>query len=395
MKTYFDVSMFTWNGVFKYPMEICKNAMGIFTSLEKAEDTIKNLKNNSYYSEYFSEDADFPDEMSHISHFEIIEKEHDSCCSDYLTVRYYNIEGAFYGGRLVPEETQFRGRNPEDCKYKPGDIVELIGNDCITPVIIVGMPYTAKWYEEMLSKESIFSREDIEKIYAQGDDVYCVFLPYDDGHDHPKEYNLRPVRTKIPENIELFLEARYEALSCDNRPLESENTKQYPVIQEHGLRLCRFDTAELFQEWLSANISRFNVIPEKINLLTYRFKGLIRDVEFIVRAEEINIEVKCQNSHWDFPVWIFCQVKKNGDKYQNASLETPVDHDTVNDVLSGMFEEFLTFVNTTIKPENYLVFECRKDSFYSAKIVKPDKLAEAVQSELLIGLMKLERMRKD
>lgn len=199
-KPSFCLKAYTYSGKYIYPVKINSIEIGNFTTLEDAESKIKVLLTEAH--------------EHNISHFEIIEKDDKNRESEGLSIRIYTETGEFYNGRMVPYDTPFRGRDPHECRFRLGEIVEMVCNfeDTIFPVIVVGRPYTREWYESKLMKSCNLTQSEVEKFYIQGDDVYCVLFGEEEEHDHPPEYLLRPLRVLVPAKLSRRLKVRYESI---------------------------------------------------------------------------------------------------------------------------------------------------------------------------------------
>lgn len=107
----FQVIIWYYRGELIYPCELIDETLGLFSSLEKAENAIRDLPVESKYQRYYDTDMEYPEEANHISHFVIEEHAQDinAYYTETLTIRYYDEHGRYTGGRTVPENTPLTG----------------------------------------------------------------------------------------------------------------------------------------------------------------------------------------------------------------------------------------------------------------------------------------------
>lgn len=93
----------------------------------------------------------------------------------------------------------FLGREPEDCRFKPGDLVEVCRGDRGTLEIVCSQP---------LSKEciaSILKDEDNSGAHPDYTDDCYMTLNIDGMHDHPSAVDCFPPRFQVPDWLKMGL----------------------------------------------------------------------------------------------------------------------------------------------------------------------------------------------
>lgn len=227
IKSIFELKIIYYLGDLKYPIALKEERVGLFTSVEKAEEKLKALpKDKSRYSDYYEEDKDDPKRSAHIHHFSLQEITLD-CDFRYTTFRIYDEKGEFYNGLLVDPETPFYGRKAGDYKFELGDFVETLIYDKIVVGLICGIPFNKdfpdKWKKSTkLTYKNDFNKaltdEEIDRLYDKtypiyGEDVYFIIYGYDDfSHSHSAEYSLFPLKKQINPRLKKRLMERLEKI---------------------------------------------------------------------------------------------------------------------------------------------------------------------------------------
>jgi len=102
----------------------------------------------------------------------------------------------------------YRGREPEDCRFKPGDLVEVCRGERVTLEVVCTQP---------LSKECIASLlKDKDNLGAHPDytdDCYMT-MNIDGVHDHPSVVDCFPPRFPVPNLIKEGLTKVYTNWNC-------------------------------------------------------------------------------------------------------------------------------------------------------------------------------------
>lgn len=230
IKSIFELKIIYYLGDLKYPIALKEERVGLFTSVEKAEEKLKTLpKDKSRYPNYYEEDKDDPKHNAHIHHFSLQEITLDDDFR-YTTFRIYDEKGEFYNGLLVDPETPFYGRNAGDYKFKTGDFVETLIYDKIVVGLICGIPFNKdfpdKWKKSTkLTYKNDFNKtlteKEIDRLYDKtypiyGEDVYFVIYGYDDfSHSHSAEYSLFPLKKQMNPRLKKRLLERIEKINND------------------------------------------------------------------------------------------------------------------------------------------------------------------------------------
>ena len=209
-----------------YPrFKIKERTDGYFHTLEDAERRISKLvEDDKYYTacdcsyEYYG--------------FIIMEIPFDwqlsGDCSSQRT-RTYLEDGTFFNETKVStigypnyqgDFEPFKGRATEECRFKVGDLVEVLGCNKVSLEVIYSLPPTPAQYNERykqdfeeISKRHPDRSEEERTIYAEhnwdySDDSY-ITLDGDEGympnHSHPAVVDLFPVRRKVSKRLREML----------------------------------------------------------------------------------------------------------------------------------------------------------------------------------------------
>lgn len=154
---------------------------------------------------------------------------------NYVSQRVYGPDGTLIEQHLfcdffTDERDKFRhyrGRLPEQIRFKEGDIVEVLQGDEVTLQVIVGVPPTVEWCYRYalrgLDTKYNPGKTDAEReqwAFEDGymlditDDSYTVIDGPDyDYHSHPDALCIFAPRFPIPANVEQALKGYYEAVA--------------------------------------------------------------------------------------------------------------------------------------------------------------------------------------
>ena len=188
--------------------------IGFFQTKESAEEAlhayIKHEKEccetwgGNYYTDCFGY---FINEVSVYNRYsEVIEDERPNRCYSYTA------DGELNDCAALDELGWYRGRKVKDIRFKEGDIVEIIGFNCLELAIVSAPPPSEDVYKQMAkrakerhSKQSFFMDES--------DDCYLVYtLGEGDTHEHILCFNVfRPTRP-VPAKIAAQLKAKLEEM---------------------------------------------------------------------------------------------------------------------------------------------------------------------------------------
>ncbi|MBR4647461.1 MAG: hypothetical protein IKO75_10150, partial [Bacteroidales bacterium] len=142
MKTVFELTRISTNSKTRYPLRKSQiNSMGLFSTLVKAEAQMihdskgyqesecERLKDIAEKEEYHNDEKRFGHDV--VLAYRITEYELDTevwKCSSTQSVRTYTADGQPNDECLLDAacKRQFKGRTPEQIRFRPGDIVEVI-----------------------------------------------------------------------------------------------------------------------------------------------------------------------------------------------------------------------------------------------------------------------------
>ena len=97
------------------------------------------------------------------------------------------------------------GRDPQECRFSPGDIVEVFYEDCVRLEIIAAYPPSKAFVAE---RQSVEMGADFHFDYS--DDCYLT-LDDNDGHSHVAVENCFPVNAcLLDRGVVERLEERYK-----------------------------------------------------------------------------------------------------------------------------------------------------------------------------------------
>ena len=140
MKTVFELTKITANSKARYPVrKTDTDELGLFSSLYKAQKQMfKEVKECQEYEQErlkdITENEEFRDDEKRFGHdivlaYKIIELELDAkTFEDVQSVRTYTADGQPNDECLLDAacKRQFKGRTPDQIRFRPGDIVEVI-----------------------------------------------------------------------------------------------------------------------------------------------------------------------------------------------------------------------------------------------------------------------------
>jgi hypothetical protein len=189
----------------KYPdFEVHEHTIGYFSSLEKAEQSIKKYNDKHRYPKKFGFRID-----------EYILDDYSYWVSR-KSWRTYLSDGSFWDESIEPSmwyedgkpwKEYFAGRPAEKIHFKKGDLVEVYNGEKVFLLKVGALPHTPE-----VAQQNI---ERIQKKYPnisglvpdnyEPEDMYYVIDRFG-GHDHPIPYSVFPARLKINKKLREQLE---------------------------------------------------------------------------------------------------------------------------------------------------------------------------------------------
>lgn len=108
------------------------------------------------------------------------------------------------------------GRDPHECQFAPGDIVEVFRNDCVTLEIIAGYPPSREFVAD---RQSADMKDDFHFDYS--DDCYVTLdgdAGYMECHNHVPVVNCFPAKTFVlEESISTTLKEAYNNILLNSK----------------------------------------------------------------------------------------------------------------------------------------------------------------------------------
>lgn len=236
MKTVFELTRIETNSKARYPVRKTKTYdLGLFSTLAKAEKRMhRDVKDCQGYEQkrlkYMAEDEEYRKDEKRCGHdvvlaYEIGELELDAELGDETqSVRTYTADGKLNDECLLDSgcKRHFKGRTPDQIRFQPGDIVEVITEwDAELCVVWHAQPTVEdyenkrpKWLEnhkKRCQKWGIEYNEEDAFHWDYTDDSYTVYsLGEGDTHSHPASpIVFRPTKP-VPKSLQAKLKAKYE-----------------------------------------------------------------------------------------------------------------------------------------------------------------------------------------
>lgn len=245
MKTVFELIRIYTNSKTRYPLRKSQiNTMGLFSTLAKAETQMIQDAEGYYESEQerlreIAEKEEYRNDEKRFGHdvvlaYRITEYELDTevwKCSSTQSVRTYTADGKPNDESLLDYqcERHFKGRTPEQIRFQPGDIVEVI-DEWGAELCVVGhaqpttedyASYRKRCWEDCMKdcqkscrdKSVEVKEENCMFHWDYSDDSYLVYsLGEGDTHFHPESPNVfRPTKL-VPKALREKLKAKYEEM---------------------------------------------------------------------------------------------------------------------------------------------------------------------------------------
>lgn len=245
MKTVFELIRIYTNSKTRYPLRKSQtNSMGLFSTLAKAEAQMihdaegyheneqERLKDIAEKEEYRNDEKRFGHDV--VLAYRITEYKLDTevwKCSSTQSVRTYTADGKPNDESLLDYqcERHFKGRTPEQIRFRPGDIVEVI-DEWGAELCVVGhaqpttedyASYRKRCWEDCMKdcqkscrdKSVEVKEENCMFHWDYSDDCYLVYsLGEGDTHFHPESPKVfRPTKS-VPKALREKLKAKYEEM---------------------------------------------------------------------------------------------------------------------------------------------------------------------------------------
>ena len=245
MKTVFELIRIYTNSKTRYPLRKSQiNTMGLFSTLAKAEAQMifdaegyqeseqERLKDIAEKEEYRNDEKRFGHDV--VLAYRITEYKLDSevwKCSSTQSVRTYTADGKPNDESLLDYqcECHFKGRTPEQIRFQPGDIVEVI-DEWGAELCVVGhaQPTTEDYagfrkrcWEDCMKDCQKSCRDKSVEVKEENcifhwdysDDCYLVYsLGEGDTHFHPESPKVFRPTKPVPKALREKLKAKYEEM---------------------------------------------------------------------------------------------------------------------------------------------------------------------------------------
>ena len=245
MKTVFELIRIYTNSKTRYPLRKSQlNTMGLFSTLAKAETQMIQDAEGYYESEQerlrdIAEKEEYRNDEKRFGHdvvlaYRITEYELDTevwKCSSTQSVRTYTADGKPNDESLLDYqcERHFKGRTPEQIRFRPGDIVEVI-DEWGAELCVVGhaqpttedyASYRKRCWEDCMKDCQKSCRDKSVEVKEENcifhwdysDDCYLVYsLGEGDTHFHPESPKVFRPTKPVPKALWEKLKAKYEEM---------------------------------------------------------------------------------------------------------------------------------------------------------------------------------------
>jgi hypothetical protein len=198
----------------QYPsFKVCISRMGIFSTLAKAEQAIKEWVDG--YAKYEGKEEDEHVVVRHhyLFGFFIKEFSFDVCtCGWSQSRRNYLHDGSLLDECLTAEiDDRFLGRTSDRVRYHPGDLVEVLHDDgeTVTLEMVVKPPMTPEEVNEFNLKNKDCKVGTI--LDASCDSYYTLSISgKKNKFSEPEVINVFPLRFQVSDDVGKQLETRYK-----------------------------------------------------------------------------------------------------------------------------------------------------------------------------------------
>ena len=201
-KTLYELQQFSVWGQ-RYPKrKVHLNRIGLFDSLKNAEESMRlyiQAEKEKYKSwghdDYKKECLGYLISSQQVLHCELPD------FSFHPKWWSYNADGEANDHSLATKSGEFYGRPVEKIRFQVGDIVEVLGYDCIELAIVGVLPPTPERYEE-LKQRWLEKHDDCPSLMDESDDCYLVYTIGEcDTHQHIECYKVFPPSKLVPPTI--------------------------------------------------------------------------------------------------------------------------------------------------------------------------------------------------
>ena len=226
MKTIFELVKIITNSKSRYPIrKTQKRVIGFFSTLAKAEKQIhKDAKICQAWEQkllkHIAEEEVYRNDEKLCGHdivlaYKITERELDEEHDENIqSVRTYTADGQPNDECLLDYkcERRFEGRPPEQIRFRPGDIVEVI-NEWQAELCVVAHAQPTKDDYKGFCKHCLERHEEIMFHWDYSDDSYLVeSLGEGDTHFHPQSpFVFHPTKS-ISKALKDKFKAKYEEI---------------------------------------------------------------------------------------------------------------------------------------------------------------------------------------
>ncbi len=251
MKTIFELTKISTNSRARYPIrETDTDRLGLFSTVEKAKkQMLKDVKTCQKCEQErlkdITEDEEYRNDEKRFGHtivlsYSITEHQLDVGLhgDDIQSVRTYTADGKPNDENLLDRQCKrhFKGRTPDQIRFQPGDIVEVI-NDWQAVLCVVWhtqptvedyerkRPYWLENHKKRCLEKGIEYKEEECFHWDYSDDCYLVYS-LDGSHFHPESSEVFFPTKPVPKALQIKLKAKYEELLREEeewRKLRTEN----------------------------------------------------------------------------------------------------------------------------------------------------------------------------
>ena len=230
MKTIFELTRISTNSKTRYPIRKTQtDTLGLFSTLEKAQKQMlkdvtmrqkyeqKRLKDIAKDEEYRKEEKRFGHDI--VLAYSITEHQLDVGLhgDDIQSVRTYTADGKSNDENLLDRQCKrhFKGRTPDQIRFHPGDIVEVITNWQAELCVVWHAQSTVEDYERNRSywlenhkkrclEKGIEYKEEECFHWDYSDDCYLVYsLGEGNTHFHPESSEVFFPTKPVPKALQI------------------------------------------------------------------------------------------------------------------------------------------------------------------------------------------------
>ena len=179
-----------------YPKPVEREPLGFFTNIERAEEFLRSGVEKGQVG-WFEIEADYV-----VLGYQLAEWMLDGART-LRWQRHYAPDGHGRGDEPMDEEPQpWAGRPPETCRFKVGDIVQLVAYDNLEVGKVAALPLSPQQVAE-INARSHFAGIPVDQF----EDRYFIWLGAGE-HAHAVEGELCAPLAKVEESLAQALQAR-------------------------------------------------------------------------------------------------------------------------------------------------------------------------------------------